>query len=340
MERLLAIDIGGGTQDILVWERGKPLENCIQMVLPSPTQLVAGKIRQATIEKKAIFLHGRLMGGGASTKAVKDHLQEGLPVYATPEASLTIADNPEKIEHLGVILTEEQPEDSVAVRMGDLDLAMLERMLREVGQPMPSHYALAVQDHGFSPHGSNRIFRFHIWEQFMASGGNLSDLAYSKVPDYFTRMQAVQKEAPGALLMDTCGAALIGALTDERVKRAAKEAPVAVVNLGNQHTFAALVQRDRVLGIFEHHTGKMTGSKAQNFLQQFFDGTLTNEAVQNDGGHGCIPPAMPVTPELVVVTGPRRGLLPAQGYYFAAPQGNMMLMGSFGLVAAMLNKEG
>ena len=65
-QRILAIDVGSGTQDILLYEAGKPMENCVQMVLPSPTRLAAQKIGAATALKKSIFLSGNTMGGGPS----------------------------------------------------------------------------------------------------------------------------------------------------------------------------------------------------------------------------------------------------------------------------------
>jgi uncharacterized protein (DUF1786 family) len=334
MESLLAIDVGGGTQDILLYESGKPLENCIQMVLPSPTLLVAQEIKNARELGRPVFLYGHVMGGGPSVRAIKEHIAAGLPVYATAESAPTIHDNSEKVRELGVIIAEEKPKDAVAVRLGDLDVNRLEIILSTVGYPFPRHIAVAVQDHGFSPLESNRIFRFRMWERFMDSGGKLSELAYRDVPGVFSRMLAVKRDAPDALLMDTCGAALLGALTDQHVKTAAESGIVAVINLGNQHSFAALVKQDRVLGLFEHHTGMMTEEKAICYLRKLCDGTLTSREVQDDGGHGCIPPEEPVKPDLVVVTGPRRALLSSSGYYLAAPQGNMMLMGCFGLVDA------
>ena len=47
-KRILAVDIGAGTQDILLYEEGIPIENCVKLVLPSATSLVAGKISGAT----------------------------------------------------------------------------------------------------------------------------------------------------------------------------------------------------------------------------------------------------------------------------------------------------
>ncbi|MCL4462437.1 MAG: DUF1786 domain-containing protein [Firmicutes bacterium] len=334
MDSLLAIDVGGGTQDILLYEQGKPLENCLQLVLPAPTVLVGRKINLATSQGKAIFLFGRTMGGGSSTKAIKEHLAAGFPVYATTESALTIHDNLQKVQEMGVILTADKPEEAEAVRLADLDLLMLEQILAKVGYTLPAGIAVAVQDHGYSPCQSNRVFRFGLWEKFMSDGGKLPALAYRTVPAVFTRMQAIKQDVPDALLMDTCGAALLGSLSDSVVKEAAQKGIVAVLNLGNQHSFAALVHQDHVLGLFEHHTAKMTAEKSREYLERLCGATLTNQEVQDDGGHGCIPPVKPVRAELIVVTGPRRALLSAGDYYFAAPQGNMMLMGCFGLIAA------
>ncbi|HBI26892.1 MAG TPA: pyruvate formate lyase-activating protein, partial [Peptococcaceae bacterium] len=62
--RILAIDIGAGTQDILLYEDGIPVENCVKMVVPSATTQVAGKIARATAAGRDIYLSGHLMGGG------------------------------------------------------------------------------------------------------------------------------------------------------------------------------------------------------------------------------------------------------------------------------------
>ncbi len=60
---LLAVDVGGGTQDLLLWEPGQPLANAVKMVLPAPTRILANRVHRCTSEGKAVFLGGRLMGG-------------------------------------------------------------------------------------------------------------------------------------------------------------------------------------------------------------------------------------------------------------------------------------
>lgn len=333
-DKLLALDIGGGTQDILLFDQAKTLENCIQLVLPSPTALVAKRIARITEAGKPLFLFGNVMGGGPSTKAIHNHLMKGLSVTATASAALTIHDNLEHVVKLGVIIGDESPTGAGSVNLSDIDIKMLERVLAEVGEELPSKFAVAVQDHGYSPYESNRSFRFRIWEEFMRSGGDLHALIYRDVPDYFTRMRAARDIVPGTLLMDTCGAGLLGALTDETVAIAAKQSAVAVINLGNQHTFAAIVRDEKILGLFEHHTGALSAIKAESYLKRLLRGTLTDVEIRQDGGHGCIAPAEPVAARQIVVTGPRRGMLTGSEFYFAAPQGNMMLMGCYGLVAA------
>lgn len=338
MERVVAIDVGRGTQDIIIYEPGIPLENCVKMVLPSPTVLVAERIKRITEAGKPLGLTGVTMGGGPSSKAVKKHLAAGLPVYATEAAALTIGDNLDEVRSGGVQIVERIPEEAEEVWLGDVDVPALQAALAPFGITLPSQYAVAVQDHGYSPQGSNREFRFSLWRRFLEQGGRLSDLVYREVPEVYNRMRAVQETVPGALLMDTGGAAVWGALCDPEV-RAIQERGFTLLNIGNGHTLIFLVKGDEVWGLAEHHTGAMTTGKIAELVEKLQSGQLTHEEVFNDGGHGASIRAeyRELDPEdfkQVVVTGPNRGLVKDLGYYFAVPFGDMMLSGSFGLLAA------
>jgi hypothetical protein len=95
-------------------------------------------------------------------------------------------------------------------------------------------------------------------------------------------------------------------------------------------------------GIFEHHTGEIDLPKLETFLRALADGSLKNEDIFDDMGHG----ALVYSQEKfefskdgfdVVVTGPRRSMYKdhsALHPYFAAPFGDMMIAGCFGLLAA------
>ena len=44
--RILAIDVGTGTQDIMIYDTEKELENSIKLVLPSPHLFISQQIRE------------------------------------------------------------------------------------------------------------------------------------------------------------------------------------------------------------------------------------------------------------------------------------------------------
>jgi uncharacterized protein (DUF1786 family) len=193
---LLTVDVGGGTQDLFLWQVGQAVENAVKMVLPAPTHIAARRIARQTAKGAPIFLSGRLMGGGAVTQAVRRHLSQGLKVYALPEVALTLHDDLHVARQWGVVLVEAPPAEAVHVALGDIDLENLERLCQTFEIPFPRHFAVAVQDHGFNPTGSNRRFRFEHWERVLAQGGRLDDLAYEEPPAYLTRMRAVAQALP------------------------------------------------------------------------------------------------------------------------------------------------
>ena len=336
MKTLLAIDVGAGTQDILLYDPDRPVENCVKLVLPSQTRVVAARVRRATAQRAPVFLCGNLMGGGACSSAVKAHLKAGLAVCAAPLAAKTLDNDLGRVEGMGVKLTSHRPEGAVPITTGDIDLAALAQALERFEVELPGRVAVAVQDHGDCPGVGNRFFRFRHWEEFVREGGDLTRTLHAAPPPFFTRMEAVQRDVPGALLMDTGPAAVWGALQDATVAERAGEG-VVVLNIGNGHTFGVLVRGRRVWGLFEHHTGLIDSGKLKVLVDRLIEGTLTNAEVYDDGGHGCF--IHEGYRELgrfafVAVTGPNRRLARDLGYYAAVPHGDMMLSGCFGLVAA------
>ena len=85
--RILAVDVGTGTQDILLFESGKTIENCFKMVMPSPTVIIAERIKRATERGQPILLTGVTMGGGPCHWAARDHALAGYPVQQSPTPS-------------------------------------------------------------------------------------------------------------------------------------------------------------------------------------------------------------------------------------------------------------
>ncbi len=135
--------------------------------------------------------------------------------------------------------------------------------------------------------------------------------------------------------MDTAPAAVLGALEDPAV---GGRDPAIVANVGNFHCLAFRLEDGKIVGLFEHHTGELTQPELEAFLDKLIDGTITNQEVFDDMGHGALmfqPPSRLADPFLAI-TGPRRGLLKASRLrpYLAVPHGDMMLAGCFGLLRA------
>ncbi len=341
--RFLAIDVGMGTQDILLYDSRQNIENCIKMVLPSQTRIVAQQVADATRLKQDIILSGETMGGGPSTGAVKRHIEAGLGVYATEKAALTLNDDLDKVKEMGVVIIDEdeaQELNAARIHTRDVDKHALEKALSFFGIESPDKFAIAVQDHGYSPDTSNRVFRFDYFRKIIEDGGTLDSFVYKgNIPDRFTRMKAVERTLPGALLMDTGFAAIRGALLDE-----AASYPCLVVNIGNGHTLASVVDGKKLLSLFEHHTHQMTTARLDDYLKRLCGGTLDFQEVFDDGGHGCYVREAVGLEDLgsILVTGPNRSIMrhSTLGVRFAAPFGDMMLTGCFGLMDAYLNYTG
>jgi uncharacterized protein (DUF1786 family) len=337
--RILAIDAGAGTQDVLIYESDRALENCVKLVLPSQTRVIAGRIQRATNARRPIFVTGSVMGGGASSAAIQAHLDAGLSVVATPEAARTIHNDLERVQRLGIELAATPPAGAEIIRLRDVDLDALSNALGHFGVELPSIYAVAVQDHGYLPGAGGREFRYEFLQALLSGGGDLLNMVYRRPPDYMLRMRAITRDLPGALVMDTGSAAVLGILGDPLVARHAATEGAILVNLGNMHTFGVALRGRRVYGLFEHHTGGIAPDILRHLVNRLRAGDLTHQEVLDYGGHGAAfhPEYAAAGPfEFVAVTGPNRRIAGSLGYHAGVPHGDMMLAGPFGLVEGAL----
>ena len=354
---VLAVDVGAGTSDILLTRPGQPLENAAKLVVPSATQVAGARIAAATARGQTVIFRGPVMGGGAVTMAMKAHLAAGHAFVATEPAAASFADDLDKVRALGARVVGEGAADEVLRRLpkgaaaevasGDLDAAALTQALRLLGvEPAFAAVAVAVQDHGYAPGSSNRVLRFRLWELAVEERRLIGDLFYAAdaVPPALTRLGAAADAAAAlagdapALVADTGPAALYGALPSG-------VGDAVLVNVGNGHTVCLLALEGRVAGVFEHHTSCLDGPGLELRLRRWLAGDLHSEEVRADHGHGAVlaPGAADAHPLglPLIVTGPRRELLaggdlPAE---FAAPHGDMMLTGCFGLLRAVRERH-
>jgi len=352
--RILAVDVGTGTQDILVFDTARTVENCVKLVMPSATAIAAERIRRATRAGRPVVLTGMIQGGGPCAWALEDHLRSELQAFATPDAATTFDDDLDKVRAMGVTIVSEDEAARVSgeqIQLRDLDLDALRSALAafEVDGRFDG-FAVGCLDHGAAPPGySDRLFRFDHLRRIVERGQGLLSFAYlpEELPDYLTRarslMRCIDAGAP-AVFLDTGPAAALGALQDPEVARREER---LVLNLGNMHALAFYLLGTRILALYEHHTGEMSNEQIEDFTRRLVSGDLRHEEVYGSQGHGVfyvgegLPAARPAASPRPAVTGPQRNRLRDSSLepYFAAPHGDMMLSGCFGMVAAFAHRH-
>ena len=349
--QILTVDVGTGTQDILLFDTERTPENCLKLVMPSPTMLTAGEIRRATAAGSPLLITGVIMGGGPCSWAAEDHRRAGLEVYATPSAARTFNDDLEQVQReMGVTIVDDGEardlaarRDTAHVEFRDFDYAAIRGAFAAFGVTLtPDALALAVFDHGAAPPGvSDRQFRMDYLASRLREDRRLSTFASlaEDVPTIMTRLRtigavgAAQTGLP-VIVMDTAPAAVLGAREDQRVS----EQPDALIaNVGNFHTLAFQFRAGQFVRLFEHHTGLLTSETLARWLRALADGGISHATVFADHGHGALAlDDEPVSLEFVAVVGPRRAMMRAAGLptYYAVPHGDQMLGGCFGMLRA------
>jgi uncharacterized protein (DUF1786 family) len=351
--KILAVDIGTGTQDIFLYDSKLDVENGFKLVLPSPTMMIHRRVKRLSQSRTPLLFTGHQMGGGPSSWAIEEAARAGIPVFMTPDAAVTINDELEKVERLGVKIVSEEESKKLEVKsieLKDFDFELISKTFSDYGVSLDdlATVAVAVFDHGNAPAGiSDRQFRFDYLDERIKVKNSLSAFAYlsTDIPKIMTRLQAVADSAPDLpcplVVMDTAPAAILGANFDQKV---AERKQKIICNVGNFHTLAFRLGERGIEGVFEHHTGEIDLPKLESLLRRLADGSLKHQDVFDDMGHG----ALMYTDEVfefgkddfdVVVTGPRRSLFNHSSLilhpYFAAPFGDMMIAGCFGLLGAV-----
>src|SRR5438105_15176560 len=200
--RILAVDVGTGTQDILLFESGKTIENCFKLVMPSPTVIVADRIRHATERGQPIVLTGVTVGGGPCHWAARDHALAGYGVAVTPEAGRTFDDDLTMVEKMGFEIIDDaeaarraKHSEVIHIELQDFQADAIITALRAFDvDPHVDALAIAAFDHGAAPPGvSDRRFRFDFITRTVQHNPVPSAFAYvvQDIPADLTRLQAI-----------------------------------------------------------------------------------------------------------------------------------------------------
>jgi uncharacterized protein (DUF1786 family) len=303
--------------------------------MPAPTQLFAAKIKNT---KTDIFCDGYTMGGGAITAALVRHAQKH-QVVMTKDAARTVRDDLEQVKERGIEIGDESdmrgPYRKFTLK--DVDMDVFRNAMEELNYIFPKDLAIAiaVQDHGVAPKGtSDRVFRFGQIGDKIRKGATFKDFIFTKKTPRFSRVSAVIRSLndegfKDVLVMDTKIAGIFGGLYGEPL-------PAIAIDVGNGHTTAASVAEDgTIMGVFETHTSDLTPQKMAIYIKKLADGTITNDEIFDEGGHGAYVKE-PIKPKTIAATGPRRdiALKMKLKVKLATPLDDVYMVGPVGMVRA------
>ena len=184
--RILAIDVGTGTQDIMIYDTQKELENSIKLVLPSPHLYISQQIRE--IENDS---------GGKIKKSIIEHMEKGYKVVMEPTCAKTIRDDLNQVKSIGIEIADKEKDykDYTKITMGDINITKLAEFL--LGYDLEFDFdriAIAVQDHGYNENMGDRDFRFEKIREKISQPISPLEFGFTNdLPQYYTRMQAVRR---------------------------------------------------------------------------------------------------------------------------------------------------
>ncbi len=336
-EYIIAIDVGKGTEDVLVYKRGQSLQNSIQLVLPSMTQLVYQKI--LAHKGKTLKISGDLMAGEPWHKLV---YQWNGTVLMTKNAAMSLKYDLQRVQSHGIRIVPDL--ENADIVLNDVGWARLKSLLVHCGlSPSNAKFLLlCAQEHGDPPKGENvKDFRMNkIW----GDGDTLHSrlLSEERVPTYAPRfvslVKAARREFPKTKaihVMDSAAAVLLGAMDPTKDE--------LVVNIGNGHVSAMHHAKERLLYVYEGHTGRFNEKSFLKDLNSIYEGTLTHEDVVAKGGHGLrffhdLAGLEFGKWDQLIALGPNRHKVNTAKYVH--PMGNMMMAGPIGLFRALLLQHG
>lgn len=351
MSRILSIDIGAGTMDILYFDTASDLH--YKAVVRSPVRTIAERVLAA---EGRLLIIGTEMGGGAVSQALKQRALRD-KVLISEAAAKTLSHDPGKVRSFGLEVIDDDRASELAdgglytpVTLCDLELERIKSIVEGFAVPFDFDVVgICVQDHGVAPPGISHLdYRHNHYRPILDANPSPDALLYhaNEVPVDMSRLRAVRDVAlklpsPSIYLMDSGMAAMLGATLDVRMGECKR---AIVLDVATSHTVAASFDGDELCGFFEYHTKDIKLQRIDSLLHELADGQLQHEQILAEGGHGAyMRRALGFDSiEMILATGPRRALLAGSSLAMVqgAPLGDNMMTGTVGLLEAIRRREG
>lgn len=350
MPKFLILDVGAGTLDVLFYDTDTHL-HC-KVVARSPVRTIAEKAASLPGD---LLVVGTEMGGGAVAQALRQRARKGRVVMSS-SAAPTVHHDLERVLSQGIEVVEDPVAEDLqkgrgfsVLTLGDLEVTRLQKIAEGLAIPF-SFQAIGVcaQDHGVAPPGMSHLdFRHKVFKASLERNPFPHSLLFraDELPGTFSRLTAIcraARELPAEeiFVMDSGMAAILGASLDVR---AAGKRRVLTLDLATSHTVGAVLEEGEIGGFFEYHTEGLTRPRLEKLVKDLADGNLTHGQILAEGGHGAYSRRAPGfgAMEIVVATGPRRGILEEieSPWVFGAPFGDNMMTGTVGVLEAIRRRK-
>ena len=351
MSRLLMIDIGAGTMDILVYDTDTDLH--YKAVVKSPVPYVAEKASAITGN---LLVVGNEMGGGPITRLLMERTKT-VEVVMSRSASATLNHDVAKVRSWGIKVVEDDQADQLRdnqdytlITLSDLEPQRIEQIVKSIGVPYAfDAVAICAQDHGVPDPGISHLdFRHNMFAARLTQQPYPHTLLYrsDQVPDAMNRLKSIagsaeQLPVAEVYVMDSGMAAILGASLDDKCRQKKR---FLVLDIATSHTVGAAMAGEEIAGFFEYHTQDITLEKLEDLLRDLAVGKLSHHQILSEGGHGAfLRQAIGFSAiETIVATGPKRKMLAESRLpiEFGAPWGDNMMTGTVGLLEALRRHKG
>ncbi len=351
MSRILCLDVGAGTLDILFVDTAR--EPPLKAVVASPVRTIAERAERLPGD---LLVTGGEMGGGPVTEVLRRRAAIHR-VWITREAAATLHHDPEVVDGWG--LKGIAAAEAEALRrtrslshlvLEDIEVERIRTIVEGFGVPFAFDFvALCLQDHGVPPAGGSHLdFRHRLYREPLESGRPLSELLWraEEVPAALNRLRSAVASArriPAAAVyaMDSGLAAVAGAALDPR---APDGRPFLVLDIATSHTVCAALDKGELCALVEIHTRDLTPQRLEELIRSTAAGEIDHDRVVAQGGHGAYfrRAAGEEALACILATGPKRKL--AAGIrppvLWGAPFGDNLMTGCAGLIDCLCRREG
>jgi uncharacterized protein (DUF1786 family) len=351
MSKLLLLDLGAGTLDLLYYDTTS--HSHYKAVTKSPILCLAEKA--AHLSGK-ILVTGCEMGGGPLAGILQQKAEQG-EVLMTRSAAATLHNRLEKVTALGLKIIEDSEAAALLAKgtyqhlqTADLVIERLKDLVLGLGVDFDFDLlGICAQDHGTAPAGLSHLdFRHNLFKQALDRNPVPEALLYAadEIPATFTRLRALaqtarQIPAKEIYVMDSGMAAILGATLDPIARTKKKR---LVLDIATSHTLGAVLDQKELFGFFEYHTCDITPERLEELIPDLADGKIDHAQILAQGGHGAyLRKIMGFgAVEAIIATGPKRALLQNSKWLvvWGAPLGDNMLTGTAGLLEAIRRRKG